>query len=160
MKNVITSGRAYLFAAGLAFLGFAGVRAGELGSSKLDQELHNSLARQGFTGRVESTLAQRLGRPVDPAKAELGGFLFFDKFVGLHGDNSCAGCHSPLNGFGDSQSMAIGVENNNLVGPRRAGPAEPPAVLPCRPSNRRPQRDNKHLGPEDGPGVPCVGPSR
>ena len=74
MKNVITSGRAYLFAAGLAFLGFAGVRAGELGSSKLDQELYNSLARQGFTGRVESTLAQRLGRPVDPAKAELGAF--------------------------------------------------------------------------------------
>jgi len=71
---------------------------------------------------VESTLEQRLGRPLDPAKANLGRLLFFDEFVGLHGDNSCAGCHSPLNGFGDSRSMAIGVENNDFVGPRRAGP--------------------------------------
>jgi len=67
-------------------------------------------------------LEQRLGRPIDPAKAQLGRLLFFDKFVGLHGDNSCAGCHSPMNGFGDSQSIAIGVENNDFVGPRRMGP--------------------------------------
>ena len=48
MKNVITSGRAYFFAAGLAFLGLAGVRAEELGSSKLDQELHNLSRQTGF----------------------------------------------------------------------------------------------------------------
>lgn len=88
----------------------------------VDQELRQALTRQGFSGRVESTLEKRLGRPLDPARAELGRLLFFDKFVGLHGDNSCAGCHSPLNGFGDSQSMAIGVENNDFVGPRRTGP--------------------------------------
>jgi len=88
----------------------------------LNQQLREILAANQFTGRVESTLEQRLGRRVDPAKAELGRLLFFDKFVGLHGDNSCAGCHSPMNGFGDSQSMAIGVENNDLVGPRRTGP--------------------------------------
>lgn len=88
----------------------------------LNQQLREILAQNQFTGRVESTLEQRLGRRIDPAKAELGRLLFFDKFVGLHGDNSCAGCHSPMNGFGDSQSIAIGVENNDLVGPRRAGP--------------------------------------
>jgi cytochrome c peroxidase len=88
----------------------------------VDRELRQVLNGQGFTGKVESTLEQRLGRPLDPAKAELGRLLFFDKFVGLHGDNSCAGCHSPLNGFGDSVSMAIGVENNDFVGPRRRGP--------------------------------------
>ena len=88
----------------------------------VDRELRQVLASNGFTGKVESTLEQRLGRQLDPAKAELGRLLFFDKFVGLHGDNSCAGCHSPLNGFGDSQSLAIGVENNDFVGPRRRGP--------------------------------------
>ena len=88
----------------------------------LDQQLRQILAQNQFTGRVGSTLEQRLGRRIDPAKAELGRLLFFDKFVGLHGDNSCAGCHSPANGFGDSQSIAIGVENNDLVGPRRIGP--------------------------------------
>jgi len=88
----------------------------------IDQELRATLAREKFTGHVESTLEKRLGHALDPNKVELGRLLFFDKFVGLHGDNSCAGCHSPLNGFGDSQSIAIGVENNNFVGPRRAGP--------------------------------------
>ena len=88
----------------------------------LNRQLREILAQNEFTGKVESTLEQRLGRPIDPAKAELGRLLFFDKFVGLHGDNSCAGCHSPMNGFGDSQSIAIGVENNDLVSPRRKGP--------------------------------------
>jgi cytochrome c peroxidase len=88
----------------------------------LNRQLREILARNEFTGEVESTLEKHLGRSIDPAKAELGRLLFFDKFVGLHGDNSCAGCHSPLNGFGDSQSIAIGVENNDFVGPRRMGP--------------------------------------
>ena len=88
----------------------------------LNRQLREILAQNQFTGTVESTLEKRLGRPIDPAKAELGRLLFFDKFVGLHGDNSCAGCHSPMNGFGDSQSIAIGVENNDFVGPRRMGP--------------------------------------
>ena len=96
--------------------------AADSAQRNVDRELRNVLASHGFTGRVESTLEQRLGRALDPAKAELGRLLFFDKFVGLHGDNSCAGCHSPLNGLGDSVSMAIGVENNDFVGPQRAGP--------------------------------------
>jgi cytochrome c peroxidase len=48
--------------------------------------------------------------------------LWFDKIHSLHHDNTCGGCHSPTNGFGDSQPMAIGVQNNNLVGPDRGGP--------------------------------------
>ncbi|HEX4438531.1 MAG TPA: cytochrome c peroxidase [Thermoanaerobaculia bacterium] len=88
----------------------------------LDVRLARSLARAGFTGRIESTLEKRLGRPVDPDLASLGRDLFFDKILGLHGDNACAGCHSPTNGFGDTQSIAIGIQNNNLVGPGRTGP--------------------------------------
>jgi len=48
--------------------------------------------------------------------------LFFDSTIALHGDNACAGCHSPAAGFGDTQSIAIGVDNNGIVGPHRAGP--------------------------------------
>ncbi|WP_231749898.1 cytochrome-c peroxidase [Tautonia plasticadhaerens] len=68
------------------------------------------------------TLEPRLGRPIDPGLAELGRLLFFDTITGLHDDNTCAGCHSPTNGFGDTQSIAIGVQNKFLVGPNRAGP--------------------------------------
>jgi len=48
--------------------------------------------------------------------------LWFDTLHSLHADNTCGGCHSPTNGFGDSQPMAIGVQNNGMVGPHRAGP--------------------------------------
>jgi len=118
MKTILASIGRYV----LGGLLIGGTADGLAGEENVDRELRSVLATQRFTGRVESTLEKRLGRPLDPAKAELGRLLFFDKFVGLHGDNSCAGCHSPLNGFGDSVSMAIGVENNGFVGPQRAGP--------------------------------------
>src|ERR1051325_1160742 len=92
------------------------------GGRDLDQRLRAALRRSGFTGRIESTLEARLGRPVDAKRAGLGRLLFFDKILGLHDDNSCAGCHAPAFGFGDSQRMAIGVQNNGVVGPDRRGP--------------------------------------
>jgi len=91
-------------------------------ASRLDRQLIRVLQNAGFTGNVGATLEARLGRRIDPAMADLGRFLFFDKILGLHGDNSCAGCHSPAFGFGDSQPMAIGVDNNDIVGPNRRGP--------------------------------------
>jgi cytochrome c peroxidase len=91
-------------------------------AAKLDNKLHQVLAAAGFTGKVEASLEARLGRPLDPKRVELGRLLFFDSVLGLHDDNSCAGCHSPAFGFGDSQPMAIGVDNNGVVGPGRAGP--------------------------------------
>ena len=90
--------------------------------SDLDARLRATLTAAGFTGRIESTLERRLGRHIDPKMANLGRLLWFDKQGGLHRDNTCGGCHSPANGFGDSQSIAIGVQNNNLVGPHRTGP--------------------------------------
>jgi cytochrome c peroxidase len=86
-------------------------------NAKLAQVLHD----QRFTGRIESTLEARLGRRVDEDLANLGRLLWFDKIHSLHLDNTCAGCHSPTNGFGDTQSIAIGVDNNGLVGPNRTG---------------------------------------
>jgi cytochrome c peroxidase len=90
--------------------------------SNTDRQLQEALRRAGFTGRIESTLEQRLGRAVDPDLADLGRLLFFDKIGALHSDNSCSGCHAPNAGFGDTQSIAIGIQNNNLVGPNREGP--------------------------------------
>lgn len=88
----------------------------------LDTSLQAKLHAVGFTGRIESTLPKRLGRPLNPGLARVGRLLWFDTVTGLNGDNTCAGCHSPTNGFGDSQSIAIGIENNGVVGPDRTGP--------------------------------------
>ena len=92
----------------------------------LDNELAAALAAASFTGRIQQTYASRieanLGRPIDLKLADLGRVLWFDTLHALHADNTCGGCHSPTNGFGDSQPMAIGVQNNGIVGPHRAGP--------------------------------------
>src|SRR5512140_31022 len=90
--------------------------------SPLDQQLYAELLRVGFTGKIESTLEPRLKRRIDPLLADLGRLLFFDTAGGLHDDNTCAGCHGVAAGMGDTQSIAIGVQNNGIVGPNRAGP--------------------------------------
>lgn len=88
----------------------------------LDEQLTATLARHGFTGTAEQQLEKRLGRPLDFKMAGLGLLLFFDPVTSLHDDNSCAACHSPSHGYGDTQSIAIGIQNNLLVGPGRTGP--------------------------------------
>ena len=110
------------FSAALLFSAAASAQT-EPDAGAADKEaLAQLLANLGMTGRVESTLPRRLGREIDPRKKELGRLIFFDKALGLHRDNSCAGCHSPTNGFGDTQPIAIGIQNNNVVGPGRKGP--------------------------------------
>lgn len=91
-------------------------------AEELDGQLEVTLRRAGFTGKVESSLPDRLGRPVDPRLAEVGRQLFFDPVTGIRKDNTCAGCHAPNAGFGDTQSIAIGVQSNLIVGADRKGP--------------------------------------
>ena len=119
-KRVVIGGA--MLAAALWFS--ATVRADDAAgvNAQLDAMLKSVLQQVGFTGRIESTLEARLGREIDPALANLGQLLFFDRGGGLHDDNICAGCHSPAAGFGDTQSIAIGVQNNLVVGPDRTGP--------------------------------------
>ena len=92
----------------------------------LDGALRARLKAHGFTGDIEQIFKRRLkeslGRPIDPQLAELGRLLWFDNLHSLGRDNTCAGCHSPTNGMGDSQPMAIGVLSNGVVGPNRSGP--------------------------------------
>jgi cytochrome c peroxidase len=90
--------------------------------TSLDDQLSAVLAAHGFTGRVGSTLERRLGRKIDQKLADLGRLAFHDSLLGLNNDNSCSGCHAAPRGFGDSQSIAIGIGNNNIVGPDRIGP--------------------------------------
>ena len=93
------------------------------GGNSTDQKLKTVLREAGFTGRIELTLqAEQFCRPIDRQLADLGRMLWFDTITGLNNDNTCAGCHSPTNGFGDTQSIAIGIENNGVVGPDRRGP--------------------------------------
>jgi cytochrome c peroxidase len=111
------------FAVAMAFaICLASLAYGSTRDRSLDARLAQRLHELGFTGRVESTLTTRLGRPLDPQLADTGRLLWFDTVTGLNGDNTCGGCHSPTNGFGDSQPIAIGIENNGVVGPDRAGP--------------------------------------
>ena len=91
-------------------------------SDDLDIALRRYLTAHGFTGRIASTLELRLGRRVDQQMADVGRQLWFDPIQGLNDDNACAGCHSPTNGFGDTQPIAIGIDNNGVVGPGRTGP--------------------------------------
>jgi len=88
----------------------------------LDDQLSDVLDAMGFTGRVGSSIEHRMGRRIDRRLADLGRLAFHDSLLGLNNDNSCSGCHAAPRGFGDSQSIAIGIENNNIVGPDRIGP--------------------------------------
>ncbi|HEX7957681.1 MAG TPA: cytochrome c peroxidase [Pyrinomonadaceae bacterium] len=109
-----------LAACGALFLTRGGAASG--GGGALDDSLRAALAEHGFTGRVGQSLERRLGRKVDNRLAEVGRLAFHDSLLGLADDNSCAGCHAAPAGFGDTQSIAIGVDNNGVVGPGRAGP--------------------------------------
>jgi cytochrome c peroxidase len=91
-------------------------------ADRLESELVATLQQAGLTGRIQASLESRLGRPINRQLADLGRLLFFDKIASLHSDNACAGCHAPSAGFGDTQSIAIGIQNNNIVGRRRSGP--------------------------------------
>ena len=91
-------------------------------SKGLDAELARVLIAHGFTGQIESRFRDKLGRPIERKRANLGRLLWFDLIGGLHNDNTCGGCHSPTRGFGDTQPMAIGIDNNQIVGPHRTGP--------------------------------------
>ena len=117
--KVGTHRRTWMAGACLA-LAFSPGSAG--GEHDIDTALRAALAEAGFTGRIQSTLEIRLGRPVNRKLADLGRLLWFDKITGLHSDNTCGGCHSPANGFGDTQSIAIGIQSNNIVGENRSGP--------------------------------------
>lgn len=111
----------YVFAASVICL--VGLQSGLADTdSSLDDELSAALASHGFTGRIEAKFAEKLGRPIKSKRADLGRLLWFDVIGGLNDDNTCGGCHSPTNGFGDTQPIAIGVDNNNIVGPGRTGP--------------------------------------
>lgn len=120
--RMLSAGLTRLALVGLVFVTGPALAVGDHSPPGLDDELATVLSEAGFTGTVGSSIEQRLGRPIDHDLADLGRLLWFDTSGGLHNDNTCGGCHSPANGFGDSQSISIGVQNNNVVGRNRQGP--------------------------------------
>ena len=103
-----------------SMLGIGSLRAME--NEHMNLHLAQVLQQAGFTGTVQASIPTRLGRPMNGALFDLGRLLFHDNILGLHNDNSCAGCHSAAAGFGDTQSIAIGTDNNAIVGADRTGP--------------------------------------
>jgi cytochrome c peroxidase len=90
--------------------------------AELDESLQRLISIRGYTGRIEEQLIARLGRPIDDRLAEIGRLLFFDPVLSITEDNACAGCHGPNVSFNDSKSIAIGIDNNGVVGSGRQGP--------------------------------------
>lgn len=107
---------------GLAMFLTPASSAGGGNNPVLDAQLSAVLQQHGFTGRVGLSLEQRLGRKIDNHLADLGRNAFHDSLLGLNDDNSCAGCHAAPVGFGDTQAIAIGIDNNGVVGLDRTGP--------------------------------------
>ncbi len=68
----------------------------------LDTQLRAVLAEAGITPLDP-------GPEPDPAKVSLGRVLFFDKELSGNRDISCATCHHPFLGSGDSLSVSIGT---------------------------------------------------
>ncbi|EDZ66562.1 Di-haem cytochrome c peroxidase family [Nitrosococcus oceani AFC27] len=60
------------------------------------------------------------GRP-DPAKFQLGKFLFFDKILSGNQNISCATCHHPLAATGDGLSLSVGEGGRGLGITRNTG---------------------------------------
>ena len=65
-------------------LAFTPKLSAQFAINPLDKTLVDELHRVGFTGRIESKLEERLGRPIDRQRAELGRLLFFDTIGGLN----------------------------------------------------------------------------
>lgn len=56
--------------------------------------------------------------PSNPAKVELGKFLFYDPRLSVSGQVACANCHDPQLGWGDGKSLAFG--HDRKLGGRNA----------------------------------------
>jgi cytochrome c peroxidase len=110
-----------LLLAVVALCSFLVTRKGSA-ETTLDSQLATVLSQHGFTGKIESKLRTRLGRDLNLKLAKAGNNLWFDSILSLDNSNSCAGCHAPQAAFADTQSIAIGIDNNNIVGPNRDGP--------------------------------------
>jgi hypothetical protein len=153
-------------------------------SGDLDRQLREILARHQFTGRVESTLEQRLGRPIDQAKAQLGGGR-----EGFRGQNYVGTArHSDHSGARSRRSDTVGVAQRAArpgrrrrsiaanTKPSRRSPASstgssaqpwtPTAVSPAsghaRPARRPPSRSSRpRPRPREGraQSVACCGES-
>ena len=80
------------------------------------------LKRTGFTGTIESSLPARLGRPLDSRLADLGRLLWFDTLAPARRQQLRAAVMRRRTASATRQSIAIGIQNNNVVGPHRAGP--------------------------------------
>ena len=77
----------------MTFASSKGVKAQDEALRKddaLNRELTAELQELGFTGRIQYTLEDRLGRRIDFKLADLGLLLWFDTITGLNNDNTCA----------------------------------------------------------------------
>jgi cytochrome c peroxidase len=80
-----------------------------------DAELRELISRWGAIPILPTA------NPSNPALAELGRALFFDKILSGNRDVSCATCHSARSSFGDGLSLAVGTGGVALAAHREPG---------------------------------------
>jgi cytochrome c peroxidase len=80
-----------------------------------DAELRELISRWGVIPILPNAT------PSNPALAELGRSLFFDKILSGNRDVSCATCHSARSSFGDGLSLAVGTGGVDIAAHREPG---------------------------------------
>ena len=80
-----------------------------------DAELRELIARWGVLPILPEVA------PTNPALAQLGRALFFDKILSGNRDVACATCHTARAGFGDGLSLAVGTGGVEVDGQRVPG---------------------------------------
>ena len=80
-----------------------------------DTELRELIARWGVIPILPEVA------PANPALAQLGRALFFDKILSGNRDVACATCHTARAGFGDGLSLAVGTGGVEVDGRRVPG---------------------------------------
>jgi cytochrome c peroxidase len=80
-----------------------------------DAELRELISRWGVIPILPNAT------PSNPALAELGRALFFDKILSGNRDVSCATCHSARSSFSDGLSLAVGTGGVNMSTHREPG---------------------------------------
>ena len=84
-------------------------------SSQLDQALETVLRQAGFTGRIQTTLEQRLGHRVDARLANVGRLLWFDTITGLNNDNASVENRPPWSPVVLDGDRSGGRRNDNSI---------------------------------------------
>ncbi|MEM8742176.1 MAG: cytochrome c peroxidase, partial [Pseudomonadota bacterium] len=84
------------------------------------------LALPALAGELPRPVTDAHYRPIDPAEARLGWFLFYDPILSGNRNIACATCHHPRFATSDGVSLSLGEGGLGLGPERRPDPDNMP----------------------------------